>query len=447
MDDVLLMVRFVVLVCVALALMSACAREEGPALRITMTQGEGDALAVAYEWRRPQQSAVFNEIAGDYRATRWTPPPDFELRKEDGFDVIARRDGARFKALRLTAAPARDRLPKEYQPAVRYGEGGVLIYTGHFQPVTDKGARADAVFDFAPAPGGHAVAFDENAPSLKDWRSPMAHPAFVYLGPLEPVETDNVMAVIDPEAPDWIVAEFNRIVPASFAKLAEMFGAPPQTKPNLFLAVSPGEEGQLSYAGDALPAQFQITLEGGAWSAPNDKARGVFIQSTAHEAVHLWQAAARPGDSGPPEWIHEGAADAMAAEIMVALGEWDGEAFERDERRARAECARELRGGSLNSARERGDYRALYACGHVIASAVAMAERDSTADFWRAFIERAGPDGYSEGMFYDLVADRTGDRHFADALRDFARSPLAQPAKEIDRLYAAAGALARERGR
>ena len=50
-------------------------------------------------------------------------------------------------------------------------------------------------------------------------------------------------------------------------------------------------------------------------------------------------------------------------------------------------------------------------------------------------------------MFYDLVADRTGDKDFAEALQDFARTPLAEPGKEIDGLFAAAGALARAQGR
>lgn len=441
------MMRVFISLGVAAALTAACAREAAPELRIAIAQGEGASLEVAYEWRRPQRLAAFNAVADEYRAARWTLPPDFELRTEDDHDVIARRDGKRFHALALTAAPAANRLPKEYQPVVRYGAGGVLLYTGHFWPVEGKDKRADAVFDLTPAPGGQAVAFGENEPALKDWTSPMDHPAFVYLGPLEPVETDNVMAVIDPEAPAWIVAEFNAIVPASFAKLAEMFGAAPETKPNLFLAASPGAEGQLSYSGDALPAQFQIMLEGGAWRAPNEQARDVFIQATAHETVHLWQAAARPADSAPPEWIHEGAADAMAAEIMVALGEWDAAAFERNEAAARTECAAELAKGPLNGARARGDFRALYACGHVIASAVAVAERGSTAGFWRAFIERAGPDGYTEAMFYELVADRTGDRKFAEALQDFARTPLAEPQKAIDGLFAAAGTLARAQGR
>ena len=133
---------------------------------------------------------------------------------------------------------------------------------------------------------------------------------------------------------------------------------------------------------------------------------------------------------------------------MVALRRWDGAAFAANEESARSECARELDKGPLNGAKSRGDFRALYACGHVIAAAVARAEGASTADFWRVFVARAKEaDGYDEAMFYRLVADRTGDKDFAEALEDFARTPLADPQRDIEALFASAGSLARARGR
>ncbi|GJL93523.1 MAG: hypothetical protein DHS20C04_31820 [Hyphococcus sp.] len=435
----------------------AAARGTGdstPDLRISVTQTGEAELKLVYEWKRPQRQIVFDEIAGDYREQFWTiDTPGFELLHFADGDRILRKDEKKFTRVEITARPGAARLPKEYQPVMRYGAGGALVYTGHIWPLTrakqSGGGRVNAVFDFTPAKGGHVVAFGANANALSEWRSPMAHPAFVYMGPLNPVETDHVMALIDPDTPGWIVNTFNEVVPESFATLAQMFGFSPETKPNLFLAAPLGDdEGRLSYTGDALPAQFQIMLEGGAWREPSDKARRIFIFSTIHEAVHLWQAAARPDSGNAPEWIHEGAADAIAAEVMAALGRWDAEALAADETAARAECARELKDGSLNSARARGDFRALYACGHVIASAVGRAERKPAADFWRDFITRSeAAGGYDADLFYDLVADRTGDQDFANEVEDFARTPLADPKRAIDSLFAAAGTLARERGR
>ena len=438
-----------IVVVMALVAALTSGRNGNPAVNISASQRSETGLTLLYKWHHPQRVMIFEAVAGDYRKLHWQiASPDFEITREGEFDRIARIDGKAFSRIELIAQPYETRLEKDYQPVVRYGEGGVLLYTGHFMPVTNDGARIDAVFDFTPLEDAQIVAFDAHEKALDGWRSPMAHPAFVYMGPLAPIETDNVMALIDPETPDWIVDEFNALVRPSFAKLAEQFGFTPQTKPNLFLsAPMRGDVGRLSYAGDALPAQFQITLEGGAWREPSEKAQGVFVFSTVHEAVHLWQAAARPGAIDPPEWIHEGAADAIAAETLVALGIWDGAALEQAEADARRDCAVALDQGSLNGARARGDYRALYACGHVIASALAVAERKSTADFWRAFIDEAqAADGYSEAMFYDLAATRTGDKKFAERLRSFAQTPLAAPEKEIDALMDAAARLAREAG-
>ena len=101
----------------------------------------------------------------------------------------------------------------------------------------------------------------------------------------------------------------------------------------------------------------------------------------------LWQAAARPGDRDVAEWIHEGAANAIAAEALVSLGMWDAEDYAADLNMAREECAKGLRGGALARASARRDYKAVYACGQVIAVAVSAADERTTGDFWRAFIE------------------------------------------------------------
>ena len=400
------------------------------------------ALAVNYRLSHARRSLIFEAIKGGYREQRWTlASPDFELVREGDGEVIRRRDGAAFLTVSLIARPGLERLAKNYQPIARYGANGVLIYTGHFWPVTVKDERFDAVFDFSPAAGARAAAFSDYADRLEHWRSPMNHPAFVYMGPAAPVETPDVLAVVDPSAPPWIVDAFYTLTPRALSWMAEHFGFSLETKPNLLLAAPLGDEaGRLSYSGDALPGQFQITLEGGAWREKSDKALTIFRFSTLHEAAHLWQAATQPGTAKTSPWIHEGAADAIAAEAMVGLGYWDEAAFEKDFNEARAECADRLRMGSLASAEERRDFRALYACGHVIAVAVSWADGAPVSDFWRDFIARTGADGYDRDDFFDLAAARSGDPDFVKTLRLFVTTPPAEPPREIDKLLAAAGA-------
>ncbi len=413
-------------------------------IRVTVEQLGDGALRITYDLKKRRRALLFGELATGHRARRWkVETPGFKLARLYDGDRISRTDGAKFDRIVIVASPDVIRIQKNYQPIARYGESGVMIYNGHFWPVTARGGRVNTVFSFIPASGAKAVAFGaRTADRLTNWRSPLAHPAFVYMGPLEPVETREVMAVVDAAAPQWIIDEFYALTPRVFAHLAEALDFSLAVKPNLFLAAPLGrEEGRLSYSGDALPAQFQITLEGGAWRAPSPKALGIFRRSTIHEAVHLWQAAARPGSDDVAGWIHEGAADAIAAETLVALGLWDREAYAADFDRARDECAGELRDGPLATAAARGRFRALYACGHVIAAAVSWAEGETVSDFWKGFIAAAKTsDGYDEGDFYDFVAKRSGDREFVAALRYFVRTPLANPEREVGRLLAAAGA-------
>ncbi len=420
------------------------AGERRPAARVFIAQTTDGAVRVSYDLKRAVRVLAFRSIEGGYRERRWTlDSAEFVVRRGDDVDVIERRDGEPFKAASLTAHPNLIRIQKNYQPLAAYGEGGVLLFTGHFWPVIDADRRMDAAFSFAPDADAKVVAFGERVDALQDWRSPLAHPAFVYLGPLKPVESRDVLALIDPTAPAWIREEFETLTPDAFELLATQFGFHLETKPNLFMAAPLGSDpGRLSYSGDALPGQFQITLEGGGWNEPTKRAVSIFRRATIHEAVHLWQSAARPSALEESPWIHEGAADAIAAEAMVTLGFWDGADYERHVRDTREECAAKLRDGPLRSAAARKDYRALYACGHVIALAVSSADGASASDFWRAFVAASQErnSGYTEKHFYALVGARTDDPAFERALRAFVRTPLADPEKEIDRLFEAARA-------
>ncbi len=413
----------------------------GAEVDITIRQLPSDRLEVTYKLSNPQRALLFSAIPGRYRETHWEiKSKGFKIRRRNGRTRIERLDGERFSRVTITAAPAGKRLTKQYQPISQYGVDGLMVYTGHFWPVSKRGGRMSSAFTFIPENGGKIVAFGEHTNELSNWRSPHAHPSFVYMGPLTPVETADVMAIVDPDAPQWIMDDFYEMTPRALAHLSEEFGFSLPTKPNLFLAAPLGkEEGRLRYAGDALPGQFQITLAGAAWKNRTPQAISIFRSSTVHEAVHLWQAAARPVNNDVASWIHEGGADAIAAETLVAIGYWEPENYTEYFLGAREECAGGLELGPLSSAEKRDNFRVLYACGHVIAEAVSIAENRSVTHFWRDFVERARTEnGYTEETYFELVQERTGDQAFVDKLRDFVRTPLANPDREIGRLLAAA---------
>lgn len=443
----LLVVAFLAMIA-AIMVTAAVLHLRPPSERIGITITQIDAARMRIAWQSPRRrdALMFEALADEYRARHWQiETPGFEITYVDDAARLARIDGRQFTKAEIIVTADGARLAKEYQPVAAYGAGGALVYTGHFHPLNEDGSRVDASFNFVAAKGAEVVAFGSRAKALANWNSPLNHPAFIYFGPLRPIETDQVFALIDPQAPRWIVNEFDHLTPRAFNYFASAFGpqsdAGAATKSNLFLAAQIGnDQGRLSYAGDALPGQFQITLEGAAWQERSARGEDIFRRSTLHEAFHLWQtAAAPPGDDERAGWIHEGGADAVAIDAMLALGFWEIDELAAFGAAARDECANGLNDGSLSSAHARGAFPALYACGYLIAEAIARADGSSATAFWRDFMKTAATvGGYSERLFFDFVATRTGDAEFARAIRYFVQTPHADPAREIDQLLAAA---------
>ena len=411
-------------------------------VHVYVEQLDAESLHITFELKRARRELIFASVPDNYRSRRWEfETTEWKLLRRANEDYIVRSDGKKFTSVSLVAKSSHQRFPKEYQPISRYGEDGLLVYTGHIWPIAKDGLRANAVFSFAPLEDAQIVSFGQVEPKLDSWRSPMAHPAFVYMGNHGVTETEHVLALVDPATPSWIADEFNSLTAGAFLAMSEVFGFSPRVKPNLFLSSRLGnDESRLAYAGDALPAQFQITLEGAAWNEESEQALDIFRRSTVHEAVHLWQAAARPGADGVAAWIHEGGADAITAEILVSLGLWTEQEYLEDLGRARNECARYLAEGPLRSAERRKAYRALYACGHIIAVAISRAEQNTVGSFWRDFVMRASNGlGYSDDLFFILIEEKTGDDVLVNLIKDFVRTPHANPKKAIDRLFDAVG--------
>lgn len=440
---------------IAMMILFSCADAPDQArARISIVQTATGAI-VSILLSRPMERLRFDAIGDDYRSVHWTMPENFEQTTGGGNDVISRIDGKAFTQLEFSVRADTVRLEKNYQPLAAYGEHGLLLYTGHFWPVDEAEERLPVSFDFyASQDAGTAaqvVAFDQRAPIIKDWQSPHNAPAFVYFGPHALVASAQVAALVDPHTPPWLIDAFETITTAAMETLATTFDRTPAVKPNLFVAAPLGDDpGRLSYSGDALPGQFQITLRGGGWRKPDGTARDIFRRTTIHEAVHLWQWDELRSEAGPGwDWIHEGGADAIAAETMVALGFWSGDEFDRFRNEAYSGCASDLDGGSLITAHQRGTFGAFYSCGVVIADLIARADGGSTGAFWRDFTreqreqtEAGEPGAMNDEDFFQFLAVRVDDQGFADALRLFVETPYANPAREIERLGRRARALA-----
>lgn len=402
-------------------------------VRITVEAHEAAPWRITYELKKPRAELDLGSSIEGYRAAHWRIE-GATLVTRDGRDFIEPTSGklAKFAA---TIQPAASDLAKEYEPFTAVGEGGVLLYTGHIIPWRSASERLDARLILIAEHGAAISAFGETRNRFDDWQSPFGHPAFVYIGSERPVETEALLTLTDERAPDWIKNEISGFAPAIAAALGKILRRALPTKPNIFVIMGDqSAAGRLNYRGDALPGQYQMTLIGGGWKDASPEALAVLRRSTAHEAAHLWQAAARAKSPSVPDWIHEGGADALAAQAMVAAGFWTERERLSDFETARAKCTASLDGLSLQRAEAEKRWRAVYSCGHVLT--VAAAGNEGAGAFWREFAGRAAKEGYDEALFLALAEERVG-ADAADAMRHLIRINEARPERTIDRMLSA----------
>jgi hypothetical protein len=411
--------------------------EAAPAVAVAIAAQAEGPWRVDYRLARPVERLDLGPALDGFRRAHWRPlGGDVRLIEEDGRNFfVAKKSGGRFDAVSLRVTPRSAPLAKDYQAFTPMGEGGLLLYTGHFTPKTEDRALLDAVFTIEAPKGGVVSAFDCTAAALDEWRSPYGLPAFVYVGSERPVETQDVAAIVDARAPDWVKKEMRDLTPALFRGFASSLDRRLPTRPNLFVAMGDTSiDGQISYRGDALPGQFQATLVGGAWvhdDAP--EARDVLLYTTAHEVAHLFQLTAGSSE-GAPNFIHEGGADALAAEALVRLGRWTPADAANALGDAKAECASLTEGRSLLAAERAAEWRAPYACGHVLT--VAAAGKAGPAAFWRRLIVEADEaGGYSETLYLKLAGEMAG-RETAEAIAGFLRTNAARPDLVLDGILA-----------
>ncbi|MEO0878822.1 MAG: hypothetical protein AAFY22_03825 [Pseudomonadota bacterium] len=415
--------------------------------------GGGD-WRLEFRLAQPVRALDLGPSLNGFRTSDWRiVTPGLALKSDGARDFLTGESGRQAFDRAVISVKARPLgLKKHYQPIRELGAQGALVYTGHFWPWRN-GRRLDAVFSVSPRAGALVSVFGRTSASLERWMSPFRHPAFVYVGPLRAQENDRALLVADPRAPAWLRRETAQSITPVLKALEGLLGPFPDEKPNVFLAFEEGgPAGLLRYSGDALPGQFQLSLYGGAWARRTALGVELVRRALAHESAHLWQTEVRPKGE-QPGWIHEGAAEAIAAEALVALGWFSAADARRDLARARKNCAEGLRTGTLNSAEARGAIGALYACGRIMVQTAADA-RDgaapgagSAAGFWRALARRAEAEGgYDAGLFYALVAE-TGGEALARAMRRFARTEFARADQEITALIAAGQSAQRDRAR
>lgn len=354
---------------------AASANTKTPPVSLHIARAPDNAVRAEYTLARPARALHFAPQLDGYRAKDWQPEPGaFRWVREGDGERIERTDGKPFTRLSLDIPVRYRALEKSYAPFSPFSDGGMLIYSGHFQACTAlpcKGTEPLAVTITAQGEtigvGGKrsqgAAAFVSREEGTK-----------VYIGNAEPVATSGFLAIVDPALQPGLRDHLLESLPQSMRDFAAIYG-PLTITPELYVSLDPQPPANtsLSSQGGTLPGQVFIHLYGDGWRKPIKLGEVLWLDwFFAHEAAHFFQRAGTNDVIGPDSeaWIHEGGADAMAALVMRGRGDAERSYVTRRIAEARKACSDGLAGVALNVASRAGKFDLHYQCGMLIALAI-----------------------------------------------------------------------------
>lgn len=430
---------------------AASATTRTPPVSLHITRAPDNAVRAEYTLARPARALHFAPQLDGYRAKDWQPEPGaFRWVREGDGERIERTDGKPFTRLSLDIPVRYRALEKSYAPFSPFSDGGMLIYSGHFQACTAlpcKGTEPLAVTITAQGAvigvGGKRSQDTAAFVSREEGTN-------VYIGNAEPVATSGFLAIVDPALQLGLRDHLLESLPQSMRDFAAIYG-PLTITPELYVSLDPQPPANtgLSSQGGTLPGQVFIHLYGDGWRKPIKLGEVLWLDwFFAHEAAHFFQRAGTNDVIGPDSeaWIHEGGADAMAALVMRGRGDAERSYVTRRIAEARKACGEGLAGVALNMASRAGKFDLHYQCGMLIALAIdADVRRGSSGarslhDVNRRFFATVRAGTPWNGTSFLEAARRSGvSAPTLAAITAITGRKLTDPARQIDVMLQAAG--------
>ncbi|WP_017669693.1 hypothetical protein [Blastomonas sp. AAP53] len=424
---------------------------KAPPVSLHITRAPGNAVRAEYRLARPARALHFAPHLDGYRARDWrTLASEFRWVRDGDDERIERIDGRPFTQLSLDIPVRYSALEKAYAPFSPFSDGGMLVYSGHFQTcpaLPCKGTEPLAVTIDAE---GETIGVGGRRSANRATFVSREEGTYVYIGGAEPVATAGFLAIVDPALQTSLRDHLLESLPQSMREFAAIYGELKIT-PELYVSLDPRPPSgtSLSSQGGTLPGQVFIHLYGDGWRKPINLGEVLWLDwFFAHEAAHFFQRAGTNDVIGPDSeaWIHEGGADAMAALALRDRGSAMSAYVDRRVAEARKACAAGLAQVALNTASRTGKFDLHYQCGMLIALAI-------DADLRRASSGARGLHDVNRRFFATVRAGTPWNgRSFLEAARHSGVSAptlaaitaitsrkLADPGRQIDTMLQQAG--------
>ena len=309
------------------------------------------------------------------------PDPDHSLDGDLGFSSA---DGSSFREV-VIDIPKYARESADYDVFDPFTDGSTLLYTGHFDVIPMICRHASSCdpkdleeaapnetnrFMLVPRTTEHLSSSKALCESARRDSTATARGNWACFGNIAPVQSPQLLAVLDPGLPSWLRTKLGELLPSIFTYYAGRTGQTLHPLPTVFLNFQPasGRQGGRHRGGDAASAMCGCRSTSGR-STSTKRARSPSSASAylfAHEGAHLWNDQMFPQDGETNDWMHEGGADAFAFRAMLHFGVITRERYEEELSEALSTCLLALDGRPVRELGDRGRYEAYYPCGSTI---------------------------------------------------------------------------------
>lgn len=418
-----------------LALRQAKAEENDYSLHIHLHyQQDDDLWKIRYNLPIAVDHVAFSRNSNfDRRKLYKFDPEKFVWDTAGDVLLIRSTDGSKFQVLELSFNSFYDFIQKDYTHNIKFSDGSMLLYTNHLT------LGANIIEDIAVSPIGasfsgtqfHFYAPKQNIIFLGKTYQEQAQwtleneGTYIYFGNIEPLETDNMLAIVDPKLPKWVWQHTLKYIPKLFEYYEKKTGQPLNFKPVVFFNYDQLDGDYSNYSGGTLEGLVQLTINGKRWSEQNKQQFNKLFHFLAHEAAHFWNGQMYSFEDQKHAWMHEGGADAFANFAMLEFGLIDTTQMLQQFEQAANDCILNKGDESLQQSAKLRRYRNYYTCGAAMALASNAAIQAKTAekslfDLWKLIFTANTEDRrYNEQDYFAQLSVLTGSDKLAHALQRF----------------------------
>jgi hypothetical protein len=353
-------------------------------------------------WVFPRSDKTI-ESARAWRQEGWSVrTPGVRLQRRGHYDVLVPDRGDLPKRVTIRFVPESEGLERDHPPAMIFTDGSVALFVAQFDcfPMDSLSEARDLPADLnnIPVPAAELsyVFRDSLGPVLLDGRrstngETREEDTYVLFGATRPVETPDMIGILDPQLPPWIRESLTRAMPALIGRYTQELGPLRKFKPAVMVSWEGATPGISSREGSTLRGLIAMRYAGAGMQKETVEQRQVDLWFIAHEAAHFWLGQTVGYEYARDAWITEGGAEMLA---VRAVAEADPEYDPRIAlNRAIDDCIRITGRRGVEAAAERGERRAFYACGAMFALIAEAASGQSFYKFARRLIDANRADG------------------------------------------------------